>query len=132
MMSDYQLGAAIMQEDDQGVLRPLAFYTCKLNSAQKNYTTTEKELLSIVETLNEFRNMLLGYEIDVYTDHKNLTFATDENSSQRRKRWESLVQEFGINIIYIPGEDNTVAHALSQLPKSNQKDYEDMLKEERL
>ncbi|GFH50558.1 hypothetical protein CTEN210_07034 [Chaetoceros tenuissimus] len=130
--SDYQLGAAIMQEDDQGLLRPLAFYTRKLNSAQKNYTTTEKELLSIVETLNEFRNILLGYEIDVYTDHKNLTFATDENSSQRRKRWESLVQEFGINIIYIPGEKNTVADALSRLPRANRKDYEDMSKVERL
>ena len=131
--SDFQLGAVIMQEDDGGVLRPLAFYTRKLNSAQKNYTTTEKELLSIVETLNEFRNILLGYEIDVYTDHKNLTFGTDDNSSQRRKRWESLVQEFGINIIHIPGADNTVADALSRLPKAQREDaYEQLSKDEKL
>ena len=69
-----------MQEDNQGVLHPLAFYTRKLNSAQMNYTTTEKEVLSIVETLNEFQNILLGYEIYVYTNHKNFTFATDDNS----------------------------------------------------
>ena len=132
-MSDFPLGAIIMQKDDGGVLHPLAFYTRKLNSAQKNYTTTEKELLSIVETLNEFRNILLGYEIDVYTDHKNLTFGTDDNSSQRRKRWESLVQEFGINIIHIPGADNTVADALSRLPKAQREDaYKQLSKDEKI
>ena len=33
---------------------------------------TEKELLSIVETLKDFQNIILGYEIELFTDHNNL------------------------------------------------------------
>jgi hypothetical protein len=47
--SNKQLGAVIMQE-----VKPLAFYSRKLNSAQTRYTTGEQELLRIVETLKEF------------------------------------------------------------------------------
>ena len=69
--SQTQLGAVIAQNG-----KPIAFYTRKLTSAQQKYTTTERELLAIVETLKEFRNILLGHRIVVFTDHKNLTAKT--------------------------------------------------------
>ena len=67
--SKLQIGAVISQKG-----KLIAFYSRKMNSAQQNYITTEKELLSIVETLKEFRNILLGHQITVYTDHKNQTY----------------------------------------------------------
>ena len=89
-VSDYQLGAVISQEG-----KPIAFFSRKLNNAQLNYTTTEKELLSIVECVKEFRNILFGYPIRVYSDHKNLVHAATMSQSQRVMRWRLILEEFG-------------------------------------
>ena len=107
--SKTQLGAVISQHN-----KPIAFISRKLNGAQLNYTTTEKELLSIVETLKEFRNILLGHQITVHTtDHKNLTYKNF--NTERVMRWRLILEEFGPELRYIKGEKNVVADALSRL-----------------
>ena len=118
--SDYQLGGRIFQkienEDGTEVVRDVAFYTRKLNGAQKNYSTIEKELLSIVEILKAFRDMLFGADIHIYTDHKNLTYKLSQFSTQRVLRWRLLLEEFGPVFHYLPGPQNPVADALSRVP----------------
>ena len=106
--SHHQLGAVISQDQ-----RPIAFYSRKLNPAQTRYTTTERELLAIVETLKEFRNILLGHHIRVFTDHKNLTYKNF--NTERVMRWRLILEEFGPDLNYIKGEKNIVADALSRL-----------------
>ena len=106
--SHYQLGAVISQEG-----KPIAFYSRKLNPAQTRYTTTERELLSIVETLKEYRTILLGHEIEVFTDHKNLVYK--HFNTERVMRWRLLIEEFGPQLTYIKGENNIVADALSRM-----------------
>ena len=115
--SKVQLGACISQEG-----RPVAFYSRKLNPAQTRYTTTERELLSIVETLKEFRNILLGQQIIVHTDHANLTYKNF--NSDRVMRWRLFIEEYSPDLQYIKGENNVVADALSRLPQTSTS-YED-------
>jgi hypothetical protein len=110
--SKVQLGACISQEG-----RPVAFCSRKLNPAQTRYTTTEQELLSIVETLKKFRNILLGQQIVVHTDHANLTYK--HFNSDRVMRWRLFIEEYSPDLQYIKGENNDVADALSHLPLSS-------------
>ena len=118
--SQYQLGAVITQ-----LKKPLAFYSRKLSTAQTKYTTREQELLSVVETLKEFRNILFGYEVIVYTDHKNLVHETLVMSSDRVMRWRLLLEEYGITFKHIAGDKNIIADFLSRYPV-----YEDSTTEE--
>jgi hypothetical protein len=107
--SHHQLGAVIMHDK-----KPLAFYSRNLNAAQRRYTTTERELLSTIETCKEYTNFLLGYPIMVFTDHKNNTL-NGLKPSDYVLRWLLLLEEYGVTFEYLPGKKNVVADALSCL-----------------
>ena len=59
--------------------------------------------------------MLWGQKIIVYTDHQNLIREALGSTSDRVLRWRLLLEEFGPEIEYIKGIDNTVADAISRL-----------------
>ena len=108
--SQRQLGAVITQDN-----RPIAFFSRKLTPPQTKYSITELELLSIVELLKEFKGMLFGQDLQVWTDHKNLTRDALGLTSDRVYRWRLIIEEYGPEILYIKGVDNTVADAISRL-----------------
>ena len=71
-------------------------------------------------TLKEFRNILLGHQITVYTDHKNLNYKMF--NTERVMRWRLILEEFGPELKYIKGENNVVADAISWLEMSDNQD----------
>jgi hypothetical protein len=106
--SDYQLGAIIVQE---GI--PVAYYSRKLSTSQKKYTTLEKELLSIFMVFKTFDTMLLGAVIHTHTDHKNLTYTTSVND--RVLLQLNYTERFGPTYQHIAGNDNFLADMFSRL-----------------
>ena len=70
-----------------------------------------------METLKEFRNILLGHQIAVYTDHRNLLYKMF--NTERVMRWRLILEEFGPELKDIKGENKIVADALSRLENSN-------------
>ena len=80
--SDAQLGAVISQNN-----RLIAFFSRKLTTAQQNCAIGERETLPAVETLLEFRNVLLGSEITIYADHINNVNPATKHTSKRIAHW---------------------------------------------
>ena len=108
---DKELCAIIIENN-----KPIAFFSRRLINTQLKQTMTEKKLLTIVECLHQFRGIIFGYEIYVFSDHKNLVYAATLSESQRVMRWRLILEEFGTNIQHISGVDNMVADTLSRLP----------------
>jgi hypothetical protein len=104
------LRAVITQEN-----KPIVFFSWKLSNTQRKYGVTKIELLAIVETLKEFKGMLWGQNIKVFTDHANLIRDALGMTLDWVYRWRLLLEEYGSKIVYIKGIHNTVADAISRL-----------------
>ena len=109
--SDLQLDAVISQKN-----KPVSFYSKKLNPTQTRYTTTKNELLVIVEMVKEFKNILLGQQLKVYMEHKNITHKGHIFS--RVMCWRLLIEEYGPELHYLPGQ-KIIADSLSRLEHDN-------------
>ena len=96
--SDFAIEVVLGQRKDK---RPyIIHYASKtLNSAQVNYSTTEKELLAVVFALDKFRSYLLGSKVIVFTDHSALKYLLSKKDTKPRLlRWILLLQEFDLEI----------------------------------
>ncbi|KAE9338298.1 hypothetical protein PF008_g12127 [Phytophthora fragariae] len=120
--SGFQLGAVISQRG-----RPVAFWSKKCNDSQRKYPANQLELFSIVLVLREYRSMVLGQDVRIHTDHLNLTYSTFNN--WQMMRWRSEVVEFGPTLLYVKGEENIVADALSRLSTDGAELEKDQLNE---
>ncbi|KAL2249932.1 UNVERIFIED_CONTAM: Retrovirus-related Pol polyprotein from transposon 17.6 [Sesamum indicum] len=113
--SNHAIGAVLGQKigKDPHVI----YYASRmLDSAQSNYTTTEKELLAIVFALEKFRHYLLGTKVVVYSDHAALRYLLSKKEAKPRLiRWILLLQEFNLTIKDKKGAENLVADHLSRL-----------------
>ncbi|KAJ4717036.1 DNA-directed DNA polymerase [Melia azedarach] len=113
--SDYAVGAVLGQRKDKKSY--VIYYASKtLNSAQVNYSTTQKELLAVVFALDKFRSYLVGSPIVVFSDHAALKYLLSKKDAKPRLiRWILLLQEFDLTIQDKKGVQNVVADHLSRL-----------------
>ena len=141
VLPDYSgraIGAWLGQNDeaDQTTikrLRPIAFLSRKLTDAERDYPTYEGELLAIIQAFKDWRCYLEGSRVIVHSDHRGLQWLLAQKVLNRRQaRWVELLQGYqhacfvpptatndghwepGIDIRYLPGEENTIADLLSR------------------
>ena len=107
---------AILSQGPIGQNLPIAYASRTLNNAERNYSTTEKELLAIVWAWKQYRPYLYGKKFTIVTDHKPLTWVFSvKDPSSRLLRWRLKLEEFDYQIVYKPGVTNANADALSRI-----------------
>ena len=115
--SDKHSGAVLSFGQSWETVHPVAFDSMTFKGAELNYPMHKKELLAIIRALKKWQVDLLGSEFFIYTDHKTLeNFNTQKDLSCHQARWMEFMSQFDARIVYIKGEDNLVADALSRLP----------------
>ena len=116
LVSDASLigtGAVLLQEG-----RVVAYTSKKFSAAERNYTTTEHEMLGVVRALEEWRCHFTGSaeDLKLVTDHNPITYFDSKKSLTRRlERWVQFMSQFNYTWVYRKGADN-VADPLSRSP----------------
>nr|GFA92123.1 hypothetical protein [Tanacetum cinerariifolium] len=93
-----------------------------MNQAEANYTTTEKEMLSVVYAFEKFRSYLIMNKSIVYTDHSALKYLfAKKDAKVHLLRWILLLQEFDFKVIDTRGAENyaTDHHSHLENPYEN-------------
>ncbi|GJU87005.1 putative nucleotidyltransferase, ribonuclease H [Tanacetum coccineum] len=123
--SNFAVGAVLGQHKEKH-FRPIHFASKTLNSAQQNYTVSEKELLAIVFAFDKFRSYLVLSKTAVFTDHAAIKYMfSKQDAKPRLIRWILLLQEFDIKIKNTKGAENVTADHLSRLEKPNLNELND-------
>jgi hypothetical protein len=113
--SDHSI-AAILHQEQKGVLRVIAYASRTLNSAERSYCTTRKEFLGVIFGLKTFRMYALGRNFTLRTDHASLThlLKSPEPVGQQARYLDFLTQ-FDFSIIHRSGKSNANADFLSRI-----------------
>jgi hypothetical protein len=82
--SDVALGAVLMQKDEEGYLRPVAYASKSLGPAEKNYGVTDREALAIVWALEHFNTYCEGHKYTAVTDHAALRYMLNNKDKTPR------------------------------------------------
>ena len=125
--SDFAVWAVLGQKKDKK-LHDVYHASRTLDDVQRNYATTEKELLAVVFAFEKFRQYLVGSKVVVHTDHAALKYLMQKkDANPRLLRWILLLQEFDIGIKDKRGVHNGVVDHLSRIRVENDVPNEDFL-----
>lgn len=125
--SKYALGGVLSQQSSDGLWRPVAYHSRKFSGAETRYSTSDQELLAIVDSLKHWRYYLEGTKENflVLSDHQNLrNFTTTRTLNGRQLRWSYELSSFNFEIKHRSGKLNGNADALSR--RSDYLDKEEM------
>ncbi|GFW33517.1 retrovirus-related Pol polyprotein from transposon opus [Trichonephila clavipes] len=114
--SDYGVVCCLIQQDTEGIYRPIAFASQKFNATQKNWASIEKEAWAVLYGLNKFDKWIYGAKVEIISDHNSLKYLNQTTpKSPKLTRWALALQRWNHPITHRPGIQHRSADSLSRL-----------------
>ena len=108
------LGSVLAQEKD-GQQVPISFASRVSRGAESNWCARELETLSLVWSIDHFREFLYGKAFVLQSDHHSLQWLLElKNPQGKFARWIEKLSEYEFKVVYLPGAKNVVADTLSR------------------
>lgn len=108
--------AGCLLQSYEGILHSVLYISRKLNEAERNYSTTEKEALAIIFSILKLKKFLLGRKFLILTDNKPLTILTSKlPKNSRMMRWSLMLQDYVFDVKHIEGVQNCLPNILFRL-----------------
>ena len=107
--SDFGMSGILSQCFEEGQWHPIAFWSRKMQDAERNWATYDQELGAIVECFKHWRHYFDGAQdtVQVFTDHNNLKgIQTVRLLNARQARWAVFLGSFDFEIHHRPGKTN--------------------------
>ena len=115
--SDYVTAGVFSQYDDNGQLKPVVYFFCKMSFAECNYEMYDKEFLTTIKAFELWKSELENIEepVQVIIDHRNLDyFISSKLLNRRQARWSEFFSRFNFKIIYRPNSLNNKTDAFTR------------------
>ncbi|EFP06104.1 hypothetical protein CRE_05815 [Caenorhabditis remanei] len=113
--SSIAVGALLLQTGEDGELHPIAYDSRKLTTTERKYPPIETEALALAFAVKAFRTYILGSSVTAIVDHRPLTSLMHRRDLiGRLAKYQIILQEMDLTIIYRPGKLNSVCDALSR------------------
>ena len=132
--SSYGLGAVLLQKQDDGELKPVAYISRSMTLTEQRYAQIEKEALALTWACERFTDYLIGLEFHIHTDHKPLVplFSTKrlEELPVRVQRFRLRMMRYQFTISHIPGKDLVIADMLSRAPNDTPSSEDNLFNQE--
>lgn len=119
--SNFGLGCALLQKQDDDNYRPIAFASRTLSETERRYAPIEKEALGLVWACEKFSDYIIGLPVIIETDHQPLVTIFSEKKdinslTPRLQRFRIRMMRYNVVVQYLPGKRMITADTLSRKP----------------
>ena len=96
--SEYVTGPVLSQLDDDEKWHHAGFYSKGLNDVERDHPEHDKDMLSVIRGLQEWRHPLEGakHKFKILNDHHKLLYLTTQNLNCQQARWSLYLSCFDI------------------------------------